>query len=35
VAGVYNKALYWDERREALERWGAHVEALVARQLET
>jgi integrase len=25
VAGTYNKALYLDERRRALERWGAHV----------
>ena len=25
VAGVYNKAAYLDERRRALERWGAHV----------
>jgi integrase len=29
VAGVYNKALYLDERRRALERWGAHITALV------
>jgi integrase len=25
VAGTYNKAVYIDERRRALERWGAHV----------
>ena len=25
VAGVYNKALYLDERRRALERWGEHI----------
>jgi hypothetical protein len=25
VAGVYNKAAYLDERRRALERWGAYV----------
>jgi integrase len=25
VAGVYNKALYLEERRRALERWGAHI----------
>jgi integrase len=25
VAGVYNKALYLEERRRALERWGAHL----------
>jgi hypothetical protein len=25
VAGTYNRALYLDERRRALERWGAHV----------
>jgi integrase len=29
VAGVYNKALYLEERRRALGRWGAHVTALV------
>jgi len=29
VAGVYNKALYLEERRRALERWGAHIMALV------
>jgi hypothetical protein len=29
VAGVYNKALYIDERRRALERWGKQVMALV------
>jgi integrase len=30
VAGVYNKALYLDERRRALERWGEHIEQLVS-----
>jgi hypothetical protein len=25
VGGVYNKALYLDQRRAALERWAAHV----------
>jgi integrase len=29
VAGTYNKALYLDERRRALERWGAHIMELV------
>jgi integrase len=29
VAGVYNKALYLDERRRALERWGAHIMGIV------
>ena len=29
VAGVYNKALYLEERRRALERWGAHIMELV------
>src|SRR5262249_1640545 len=29
VAGIYNKALYLFERRQALEAWGAHVAALV------
>jgi integrase len=30
VAGVYNKALYLAERRQALELWGAHIGNLVA-----
>jgi integrase len=30
VAGVYNRAVYERRKREALERWGAHVEALVS-----
>ena len=30
VAGVYNKALYLDERRRALQRWADHVEQLVS-----
>jgi integrase len=30
VAGVYNKALYERRKREALDRWGAYVEALVS-----
>src|SRR5262249_48354869 len=30
VAGVYNKALYLDERRRALERWAAHIEMVVS-----
>ena len=29
VAGTYNKAIYLDERRDALERWGAHVMSIV------
>jgi len=29
VAGTYNKALYLEERRRGLERWGAHIMALV------
>ena len=29
VAGVYNKALYLEERRRALERWGTHIMELV------
>jgi integrase len=29
VAGVYNQAEYLDERRDALERWGAHIMELV------
>jgi integrase len=30
IAGTYNKALYLDERRRALERWAEHVETLVS-----
>lgn len=30
VRGVYNKALYLDERRRGLERWGEHITALVS-----
>jgi integrase len=30
VAGVYNRAVYWNEKRQALDLWAAHVEALVA-----
>jgi integrase len=30
VAGVYNRAVYAKEKREALDRWAAHVAALVA-----
>jgi hypothetical protein len=29
VAGTYNKALYLEERRRGLERWGAHIMELV------
>ena len=29
VAGVYNKALYWEERRKALDAWGRYVGGLV------
>jgi integrase len=29
VAGVYNKALYLEERRRALARWGAHITELM------
>ena len=29
VAGIYNRAIYLEERRRALERWGAHVMELV------
>jgi integrase len=32
VAGTYNKAIYVDERRRALERWGAHIMELVTRK---
>ena len=30
VAGVYNKALYLAERRQALDLWGNHITTLVA-----
>ena len=30
VAGVYNRALYANEKRQALDLWAAHVEALIA-----
>jgi integrase len=30
VAGVYNRALYANETRQALDLWAAHVEALIA-----
>ncbi|HLW89832.1 MAG TPA: tyrosine-type recombinase/integrase [Roseiarcus sp.] len=30
VAGIYNRATYWPEKRQALDLWAAHVEALVA-----
>jgi integrase len=30
VAGVYNRALYSAEKRQALDVWGAHMEALIA-----
>ena len=30
VAGIYNKATYLAERRQALDLWGAHIEALVS-----
>jgi integrase len=29
VAGTYNKAIYLEERRRALERWGAHIMEVV------
>ena len=31
IAGIYNKAVYAAEKREALQSWGEHVSALVAR----
>lgn len=33
VAAVYNRYAYVDEKREALERWGRHVEGLVDQSL--
>jgi integrase len=32
VAGVYNKAIYLDERRHALARWCEHIEHLVSKR---
>ena len=29
VAGTYNRALYLEERKAALERWATHVEGIV------
>jgi integrase len=31
VAGTYNKAIYLEERRRALERWGAHIMTLIGK----
>ena len=28
VAGIYNRAHYAEEKRAALERWGAHVQSI-------
>jgi hypothetical protein len=33
IAGVYNRAAYAAEKRQALELWGAHVAALVAGEM--
>jgi integrase len=33
VAGTYNRALYWPEKRQALDLWAAHVEALLEGRL--
>jgi integrase len=30
VSGIYNRALYLDERRRALQRWADHIEQLVS-----
>jgi integrase len=30
VAGIYNKAVYADERRRALQRWADHIEQLTS-----
>jgi hypothetical protein len=35
VAGVYNRARYATEMREALQRWAQHVEALPVQKLDT
>ena len=29
IAGVYNKAVYLRERREALDKWGGHISTLL------
>jgi hypothetical protein len=31
VAGIYNRAKYIDEMREALEKWANHVEAITGK----
>jgi hypothetical protein len=31
VAGIYNRATYAKEMREALERWAEHVEGITAK----
>ncbi len=33
VAGVYNRATYAKEKREALDLWAAHIEALVNQEM--
>ena len=30
VAGTYNRAVYGDEKRAALERWARHIEELAS-----
>ena len=30
IAGVYNRAQYATEKKAALERWAAHIEALIS-----
>jgi integrase len=35
VAGIYNRAVYAEEKAEALARWGAHVEQLVTGKVAT
>jgi integrase len=35
VAGTYNKAIYLAERRDALDRWGEHIMALVGKPTKT
>jgi hypothetical protein len=32
VAGIYNRARYAGEMREALERWSDHIAAITARE---
>jgi len=32
VAGIYNRALYFDEKKEAIERWSTHFFGLLSHE---